>query len=293
MLRSFARRFGLLFKLRNFDFIFIHREASMVGPPVFEFIIAKILKKKYIYDFDDAIWLPNYSQSNAKFHKLKAYGKVKYIIRWADRVCVGNEFLKSYALDFNTNVQVIPTTVDTINVHNKMTDHASDELIIGWTGTHTTMDYLPSLIPVLQRLEKEFKFKFRIISNHPPQFKLDSLEFVKWNKETEIEDLSKINIGVMPMEDSAWTKGKCGFKGLQYMALQIPSVMSNVGVNIEIIDHGKNGFLCESADDWYATLYELMSKHELRKSIGVAGQETVKNNYSVEANTSKYIALFQ
>ena len=122
---------------------------------------------------------------------------------------------------------------------------------------------------------------------------MDSLEFVKWNKETEIEDLAKINIGVMPLEDSTWANGKCGFKGLQYMALQIPSVMSNVGVNNEIIDNGKNGFLCESEDDWYSTLHELMSKPDLRKNIGIAGQETVKNTYSVKANQSKYLALFQ
>jgi len=293
MLRSFIRRFALLFKLRKFDFVFIHREASMIGPPVFEFIISKILKKKYIYDFDDAIWLPNYSQSNAKFHKLKAYGKVKSIIRWADKVCVGNEFLKNYALDYNSNVQVIPTTVDTVNVHNKTADHASEELIIGWTGSHTTMDYLPFLVPVLQKLEKDHKFKFRVISNHPPQIKLNCLEFVKWNKDTEIVDLAKINIGVMPLEDTIWAKGKCGFKGLQYMALQIPSVMSNVGVNVEIIDHTKNGFLCETADDWYDTLHELITKPELRKSIGAAGQETVKNRYSVESTKSNYISLFQ
>lgn len=293
MLRSFIRRFGLLFKLRRFDFVFIHREASMIGPPVFEFIISKILRKKYIYDFDDAIWLPNYSQSNAKFHRLKAYGKVKSIIRWADQVCVGNEFLKNYALEYNSNVQVIPTTVDMVNVHNKTANHDSNELIIGWTGSHTTMDYLPFLVPVLQKLEKEYKFKFRVISNHPPQIELDSLEFVKWNKDTEIEDLARINIGVMPLEDTIWAKGKCGFKGLQYMALQIPSVMSNVGVNSEIIDHSKNGFLCETEDQWYSTLQELISKPELRKRIGIAGQETVKNIYSVEANKSKYISLFQ
>ena len=157
MLRSFAKRFGLLFKLKKFDFVFIHREASMIGPPVFEFIIAKILKKKYIYDFDDAIWLPNYSQSNAKFHKLKAYGKVKRIIRWADQVCVGNEFLKAYALEFNPNVQVIPTTVDTVNVHNKTTNHSSDDLIIGWTGSHTTMDYLPTISPYFNKTRKRFQ----------------------------------------------------------------------------------------------------------------------------------------
>lgn len=293
MLRSFLRRFALLFKIKKFDHVFIHREASMIGPPVFEWIIAKVLKKKYIYDFDDAIWLPNYSQSNAKFHKLKAYGKVKSIIRWADQVCVGNNFLRDYALEFNSNVQVIPTTVDTLNVHNKVSNHNPEELIIGWTGSHTTMDYLPFLVPTLKELEKTHKFKFRVISNHPPQIDLDSLEFVKWNKDTEIEDLAKINIGVMPLEDTVWAKGKCGFKGLQYMALQIPSVMSNVGVNSDIIDHEKNGFLCETAEEWQSVLLELITNPELRKQIGIAGQETVINRYSVEANKSKYISLFQ
>ena len=116
---------------------------------------------------------------------------------------------------------------------------------------------------------------------------------MKWNKKTEISDLAEINIGVMPLENTIWAQGKCGFKGLQYMALQIPSVMSNVGVNNEIIEDKVNGFICKTNDDWYHVLSSLMSDAKLRTEIGQKGQKTVKNNYSVEANKHKYISLFQ
>ncbi|PWL30508.1 MAG: group 1 glycosyl transferase [Fluviicola sp. XM-24bin1] len=293
MVRSFIRRWGLMTKIRRFDYIFIHREASMIGPPVFEFIIAKVLRKKYIYDFDDAIWLPNYSQSNAKFHRLKAYGKVKKIIRWADSVVVGNSFLAEYASKYNDNVQIIPTTIDLENVHNLVTKHQEDVIRIGWTGSHTTMEYLPLLVPTLKELEQNHPIKFRVISNHPPEIELDCLEYVKWDKDSEIEDLAAIHIGVMPLKDSIWAKGKCGFKGLQYMSLEIPSVMSAVGVNPEIVENGENGFLIEKEEDWRHVLLQLIQDIELRKKIGKAGHQTVKDRYSVAANTPKYLALFQ
>ncbi len=293
MFRSFMKRWALMTKIRRFDYVFIHREASMIGPPIFEFIIAKVLRKKYIYDFDDAIWLPNYSQSNAKFHRLKAYGKVKKIIRWADTVVVGNAFLAEYARQFNENVQIIPTTIDLDKVHNQVTKHEKDLIRIGWTGSHTTMEYLPLLVPTLKELEKEYPIKFRVISNHPPNIDLACLEYVKWNKETEIEDLAAIHIGVMPLIDSIWAKGKCGFKGLQYMSLEIPSVMSAVGVNPEIVEDGVNGFLCEKEDDWKRILLQLIQDLELRKTIGKTGHQTVKERYSVAANTPNYLSLFQ
>lgn len=293
MIRSFMRRCLLLFKIRKFDYIFIHREASMIGPPIFEYIIAKVLQKKYIYDFDDAIWLPNYSQSNAKFHRLKAYGKVKKIIRWADQIVVGNEFLAKFAKQYNSKVEIIPTTIDLVNVHNLKTTHQEDVIRIGWTGSHTTMEYLPMLVPTLEKLSQEFPIVFRVISNHPPEIELNCLEYVKWNKESEIEDLAAIHIGVMPLEDTVWAQGKCGFKGLQYMALEIPAVLSNVGVNSEIIEDGKNGFLCNSEDDWYDALLQLIKDLELRKKIGKAGFQTIQEHYSVEANTPKYLNLFK
>ena len=293
MMGSFWRRFLLMFKLRSADVIFIHREASMIGPPVFEWIIAKVLRKKFIYDFDDAIWLPNYSDSNARFQRLKAYGKVKKIMKWAHVVSAGNQHLLEFAKQYNENVRIIPTTIDLENSHNLSTLHSAKVPVIGWTGTHTTMGYLDDLIPVLAELENTHTFVFRIISNQAPEYDLKSLEFVKWNKETEIEDLAKINIGVMPLLDTIWAKGKCGFKGLQYMALEIPAVMSPVGVNTSIVEDGINGFLCSTPEEWKQTFVKLLENESLRVEIGKAGSQTVQQSYSVQANRNNYLNLLK
>jgi glycosyltransferase involved in cell wall biosynthesis len=293
ILRAFLKRFALLFKLRKADHIFIHREASHIGPPIFEWLIAKVLRKGYIYDFDDAIWLPNYSEQNARYHRLKAYWKVSYCIKWAKHVSAGNHYLETYAGQFNKNITVIPTTIDTENHHNTTHAHDDDEVVIGWTGTHTTMRYLDPLIPILQELEQDHAFKFIVISNEAPTYNLKSLEYIKWNKATEIEDLERLHIGVMPLEHDIWSEGKCGFKGLQYMALGIPSVLSPVGVNTTIVQHGKNGYLATTREEWYSTIKQLMEDQALRRRIGKAGQETVENHYSVHANSNRYLSLFR
>lgn len=293
MFSAFIRRFFLLFKVRKYDYLFIHREAAMIGPPIFEWMIAKILRKKFIYDFDDAIWLPNYSEVNARFQGLKMYGKVRRIIKWADRITVGNLFLAEYAKQFNANVEVIPTTLDLQRQHNKDGNQEQEPLVIGWTGTHTTGRYLQDLLPVLDALAKTNTFVFRVISNQAPDFERPYLEFVKWNKTSEIEDLASFNIGVMPLEDNEWARGKCGFKGLQYMALGIPALLSPVGVNTEIIEEGINGFLCKSNEDWLEKLTLLLSNTELRNKIGAEGKNTIQERYSVDANKSKYLDLFK
>ena len=290
---SFLRRWLLLVQLRKANHIFIHREAAQIGPPIFEWIIAKILRKKYIYDFDDAIWLPNYSQTNARFHRLKAYWKAKYIMKWANKVSAGNTYLKSYAETYNSNVYIIPTTIDTVNYHNQTTDYSGSNIIIGWTGTHTTLHYLTELIPIIQRLEKEHSFTFQVISNEAPQFDLTQKKFIKWSKSTEIEDLVKFSIGVMPLKEDIWSNGKCGFKGLQYMSLGIPTIMSPVGVNTEIITHQKNGLLADTPEEWEAALTLLLENEALRKELGQAGQKTVRERYSILANTENYLNLFK
>ncbi|MDD2984529.1 MAG: glycosyltransferase [Crocinitomicaceae bacterium] len=293
ILKSFLNRFKLLFRLKKADYIFIHREASQVGPPIFEWIIAKILRRKYVYDFDDAIWLPNYSEVNARFQKLKMYWKVNYCMKWANQVVAGNQYLADYARQFNSNVVVIPTTIDTIYHHNLTTNPLPEKVSIGWTGTHTTMNYLDDLIPVLKELSTKYIFDFIVISNEKPNYDLDNLIYIPWNKDTEIEDLAKINIGVMPLKDDAWAEGKCGFKGLQYMALQIPTIMSPVGVNKEIVESGVNGFLASSPEEWKIILEDLIQNPTKRIEIGLAGKLTIDERYSVLANRPKYLALFR
>lgn len=292
MIRAFCRRWLLLFQLRKADFVFIHREAAHLGPPVFEWIIAKLLRKRIIYDFDDAIWLPNYSDTNALFHRLKAYWKVKYIIKWSYKVSAGNQYLADFASRYTKHIEIIPTTIDTEGHHNQSANHDHQPLIIGWTGTHTTMRYLDELIPVLQNLEKKYDFRFRIISNQPPHYNLESLEFIKWNKASEIKDLAELHIGVMPLQPDIWAEGKCGFKALQYMALGIAAVASPVGVNTTIIQHGVTGFLASTPEEWSDCLEQLIRDYAIRVQLGNAGKLRVKNHFSVLAITPRFISLF-
>lgn len=267
MIQYWVRRFTLLFRLKKSDAIFIHREMTQFGPPVFEFILSKIMKRKYIYDFDDAIWLPNYSDSNAKFQWVKSYWKVKYCIKWANRVTVGNTYLAEFAKHYNANVSIIPTTID-MNHHNQLVDYDKTPLVIGWTGSHSTIHYLDNILPVLRKLEEEYDFIFAVISDKKPAFDLKSLRYIKWEKKSEINELAKFSIGIMPLKEDKWSKGKCGFKALQYMSMGIPCVISPVGVNNQIVEHEKNGFLASTNEDMYSYLVRLMEDKELRKRIG-------------------------
>ena len=293
ILEGFLNRFLLLFSLGKYDYVFIHREASHIGPPIFEWIISKVFQKKIIYDFDDAIWLPNYSSHNAAFHQLKYYKKVNSIMKWAYKISAGNQYLANYARKHNDNVVILPTTIDTENHHNKVKEHTtSSKPIIGWTGTLTTSKYIGDIVGALQRLEEKYDFEFCVISNEAPDYPLKSLVFKRWQKETEIEDLLRFDIGIMPLVDDKWAKGKCGFKALQYMALGIPPVISPVGVNTDIVQNGVNGILCESEDDWYNALEQLIKQPEIRSKLGKAAHQTILNHYSVIANTEKFVGLF-
>jgi glycosyltransferase involved in cell wall biosynthesis len=289
---GFIRRFTLLFSLYGYDYIFIHREAAPIGPPVFEWMLAKILRKKIIYDFDDAIWLPNTSEHNKMAAGIKWHSKTGSICRWAYKVSCGNEFLCSYAKQFNKHVVLNPTTVDTENLHNKIKNQQNGKIAIGWTGTHSTIEYLNDLIPAIEELKTEIDFDFIIISNRQPDFKIRSLKFISWKKETEIEDLLKINVGIMPLRSDAWSEGKCGFKALQYMALGIPAVVSPVGVNNKIVDDGINGFLAKTNDEWKSALKTLLTDTHKRIEMGREARRKIEQHFSVKSNTENFLSLF-
>ena len=294
-------RCKILFSMPHYDFVFIHREAAPVGPPVFEWIIAKVLRKRIIFDFDDAIWLPNTSKQNKVAARLKWHSKTKSICRWAWRISAGNKYLADRGLEFRHNSAIrnpqsaiftIPTTIDTQNLHNRVKDQQTGDFVIGWTGTHSTISYLEPLVPVLQKLEKEWGFTFLVISDQEPAFTLRSLLYVPWNKATEMDDLLRMNIGLMPLADDAWSQGKCGFKALQYMALGIPALASPVGVNTDIVQHGENGFLCRTPADWENSILEMMQTPARRQRMGQAARRTVEERYSVTANRRIFRGLF-
>lgn len=290
VIAGFVRRlFDMIYAI-NVNLVFIHREAAPVGPPFFEWILYKLLKKKIIYDFDDAIWISNTSAQNKIASKLKCHWKVKYICQYAYKISVGNEFLASYVRRFNINVLINPTTIK-YTIPRNTTDKVNSTITIGWTGTHSTMKYLDLIrIPIMQ-LYKEFDICFTIISNQKPSDFFVPFTYIKWDKKSELQDLSRFDIGIMPLADDEWSKGKCGFKALQYMALGIPVVASKVGANIAIIDSNINGYLAENQIDWYNQLKLLIEDIDLRNTVGLLGNLKVKNNYSTKANNINFLSI--
>jgi len=293
VIKGFARRWKIvLFGLQKYDFVFIHRETAPIGPPIFEWIISKLRRKKIIFDFDDAIWLPNTSKENFFAGWIKAFWKVKYICRWSYKVAGGNDYLCAFARRYNSNVFRIPTVVDTDHQHNQLKDQDSNKIVLGWTGSHSTLKFLDEIVPVLNNLENKFNYEFVVISNKAPEFQLKSLRFVPWKEDSEVKDLLQMNIGVMPLENDAWGEGKCGFKLIQYLSLGIPAAASPVGVNKIIIEQGKNGYLCENAAEWEKALAELMTDQVKRKQMGLEGRKKIESEYSLRSQASNFIALF-
>lgn len=292
---GFIRRIIFLPSLIGADFVFIFREASPVGPPVFEWFISKILRKKIIYDFDDAIWMTDNNQELWIEKLVRWRSKVALICKWSYKVSCGNQYLCDYAKRYNQQVVLNPTTIDTETLHNPglYTKAPSSSITIGWTGSHSTLKYLKEIEDTLQQIEQEFPtVQFLVIANKKPDLHLNRLLFIPWRKETEAVDLLKIDIGIMPLPEDEWTKGKCGFKALQYMAMEIPSVVSAVGVNQNIINHGINGFLSTTHAEWFNYLTELLRNEQLRTAMGRSGRKKIVENYSVASNSPVFLSLF-
>lgn len=289
---SVINRLQALSKIKNYDLVYIFREACLVGPAFFE----KMVKRRRIpivYDFDDAIYLPNVSASNARFGFLKFPGKVADTCRAATEVMVGNNVLAEYANQFNGNVTVVPSTIDTVKYFPK-TDYAPNaDLTIVWSGSTTTLPHLETLGSSLQKLARKERFKLLVIG--AVDFHLEGVEVenIRWNAETEADDLRRGDIGIMPLPDDEWSRGKCGMKALQYMGMGIPTVCSAVGANMEIIRNGENGFLAKNEDGWMTALGNLIHSVELRSRLGKQGRVTVDQKYSAEVQAPKVFEVFE
>jgi glycosyltransferase involved in cell wall biosynthesis len=296
LVKGYSKRLSLLYRTRSVQYVFIHRETVPVGPPVFEWIIAKVFRKKIIYDFDDAIWLTDKTNESCLEKALRWRSKVASICRWSYKVSCGNAYLADYARQLNPNVVVNPTTIDTEALHNPelfAVEKDPARITIGWTGSHSTLKYLETLTPVLQHLEEKYNHvDFLLIADRNPQLPLNRVTFIPWSKESEARDLMKMDIGIMPLPDDAWTRGKCGFKALQYMAMEVPCVASPVGVNSEIVRHGETGYLAHGEHAWIECLEKLINDARLRIRLGKAGRQQVIRHYSVVSNTARFLSLF-
>jgi glycosyltransferase involved in cell wall biosynthesis len=291
-LKALIGRISDIFLARRYDIVFIHREACPLGPPIFEWLIYK-LKKPIILDFDDAIFLENFNPVNKFYNFLKFPSKTKRIIRMSSQVIVANRFLEEYARNFNPNVHIVPTSIDT-DKFNVAINRRPEALTIGWIGSFTTAPYLKIIFPVMQRLSQRYNFILKIVGAGREVFIEDvKIENIAWKLEREVEDFQSIDIGIYPLEDSLWAAGKAGFKAIQYMAVGTPVVASPVGMTKELIRDGINGFLAESEEEWVAKISRLIEDTELCQRIGLNGRKTVEEKYSTAVNARRYIEIIK
>ena len=287
------RRLRELFALNQYDLVLLYREAIPFGPPAIEWFVAR-RGLPIVYDFDDAIFLRNVSEANRAFAFLKNPGRVAQILRLSRRVVVGNEFLASYARQHNSSVTVIPTAVDTERFVPRAADFTAGErpLVVGWIGSPTTFPYLEGLAPVLRDVAARHQFVLKVSgAGRPVTFPGVTVNEVPWSLANEVSLFNTCDIGVYPLTDDEWSKGKCGFKAIQCLACGVPVVAASVGVNREIVEDGVNGFLASTPAEWIAKLERLLTDAPLRARMAEAGRRTIEQRYSLHVTAPRLAAV--
>lgn len=263
------------------DRVFIHRNIAPLGPPILEWIAA-ISTDRLIYDFDDAIYLNPDTARNRWLGPLKMNSmRTRSILRMADVVIAGNEYLASYARQYQADVQVIPTGLDLpryraakasfgTNHPTPNPNHNPDQLVIGWVGGPGTSIFVKELMPLFERVLAEFpKSELHLLgadfeSDH------DRVHTIEWDLSNELTHMAAFSIGINPLQDNDFTRGKCGFKVIQYQALGIPVISSPVGVCTEQVVPGIDGYLPTDEATWEVALRTLLGNAELRAEMSRA-----------------------
>lgn len=290
LLRGLVHRIRDVTRASEHDVVLLHREAYPAGGAFLERRLAR-RGTPLVFDFDDAIFRRDVSPANRWAGFLKRPGKTREIVRLADVVLAGNRYLARFAEDEGAgDVRVLPTVIDTDEYRcpEATADGAATHVTVGWTGSLTTIAHFRRLEGVLRRLQGETGVGVRVVGDptyRPEGFDADVLP---WRPGTEVADLCPIDIGVMPLPDEEWARGKCGLKLLQYMALGRPAVASPVGVNTEIVRHGENGLLADGEEEWYRALRRLAGDPGLRRRLGREARRTVVERYSVDSTYADF-----
>ncbi len=288
--RALAGRVTDLMRAVGSKAVLIHREAALVGPPIIEWLIARALGRAVIFDLDDAIWVPYESPTYGALlsRLLKAPAKVHFTLGAAARIIAGNPYVADYARRFNARTDIIPTVVDTDEF--RPAPHARREVpVLGWIGTHSSLQYLRTLIPALTRVAAQRRFVLKVVGaklDAPPNFVVDN---VPWSLEREVADFQSLDVGLYPLVEDAWARGKSGFKAIQYMACGVPLIASPVGVTSDMIRDGENGFLASNDDEWVSRLVQLLDSVELRRALGARGRIDAVERWSLAAHAPRFV----
>lgn len=288
ILSDYCRRLISLLAVKQFDMLWIEKELFPDLPAWFENLLRKI-GICYVVDYDDAIF-HNYDLSANPWHRLLR-NKIEDVMRNSAIVLSGNTYLADYAKAAGANrVEIIPTVID-LERYSVKTNPSSGPLIIGWIGSAATVKYLDVVLPALQLLAKEYPVQLRVIGAVFSAPELD-VDCRAWSEQDEVQQIQSFDIGIMPLADSPWERGKCGYKLIQYMACGIPVVASPVGVNEEIVEHDVSGYLASEMNAWIDSLRSLADCSGRRNMFGMRGRKLVEDRYCLQVVAPRLANLF-
>jgi glycosyltransferase involved in cell wall biosynthesis len=277
---------------RDYDIVWIYRTLLVAGPSWIERRL-HARGTPIVYEFDDAIWLTKTFASNRAVSFLKFSGKTASLCRMASSVIVGNETLAAWARQHNTDVTIVPSTVDV----DRYTPVPREKepgapIVLGFSGSPTTVEYLHLIGGALQRVARQRAIQLRVMG---AGFSLPGVDVTvtPWSSEREIEELRSYDIGLMPLADDPWTRGKGAMKALLYMSVGVPVVASPVGITTDILSDGANGRLCRTEDEWVAALLALAADPALRRRLGDAGRETVMQRFSPHVHVPRVVEVLE
>ncbi len=284
------RLWQVLFLAPQYDSVWISREMAPLGPPVLEQLLVWRCKR-VILDVDDALHIPDKESASLIPRLLRDRGKFGRMASSYTSVVCGNAYLADFYNRHQAKVQIIPTVVDTKR-YEDFAPISGETTRIGWIGTPLNKHHLELLYPVLSALARERRFELVIVGlNEPLNWDLPCIRYLQWNLTKEIDFFANFDIGIMPLRDSPFARGKCAFKLIQYMAAGLPVIASPVGANCDVVEHGRNGYLAASEEDWHSMLRLLIDDPDLRHRMGASGRDLVRCSYSVDQMWPRYSAI--
>jgi glycosyltransferase involved in cell wall biosynthesis len=285
---GYLHRLRTFLRARRFDVVLIEKELFPFAPAWFERLL-RAMGVPYVVDFDDAIF-HRYDRNHRILVRWLLGRKIDAVMRHAAVVVAGNEYLAERARQAGAGrVEIVPTVVDT-KQYTPQNERANSVPIVGWIGTPETSHYLSPLVPVFEALQREIPVRFVAVGARAEDFAGTPVETWPWSEKTEVGAIQQFDIGIMPLQDLPWERGKCGYKLLQYMACGVPVVASPVGVNREIVQHGDNGFLADTSEQWQKSLLALLREGANgRRAMGAVGRERVREWYSLDAQAPRLL----
>ncbi|HED15622.1 MAG TPA: glycosyltransferase [Gammaproteobacteria bacterium] len=281
VIAGYWRRIKVLTHARKYDLIWLEKEIFPFAPALAERLLNK-LGVRYVVDYDDALF-HRYDMHRSRLIRSLLGHKIDTVMKHATLVVAGNEYLAERARTANSRrVEIVPTVVD-MTRYKVAQQEGNRPLVVGWIGSLSTSYYLSIIATVIESLKRDFDVRFVAVGADVVTLKGIPIEVLPWSEETEVQAIQMFDIGIMPLRDSPWERGKCGYKLVQYMACGLPVVASPVGVNNQLVEHGVNGFLADDEHDWVQALQRLLGDQDLRHKMGTQGRKRVEIMYSLQA----------